>query len=314
MPKDKTGAFVVWALPLGDEGTAGLRGQVARGSRQPAVKGQWRQVATGSALKGGSWSRAVVHDNQLIVLGAAERDILEDYARRETHFSEIVLISLQASAIYQPPPAPLPLELQSLGLLTLRQPHLADFEILTLDGSFACSRHLLALRWPWFQSQLATFDAKVADIVDVQGRRSSKAGSAESPASPASHRLRGLRVVSPRQLVFPARRVVVQALIEFVYALGLVTVVQRDERVLMALLGLPGAAVGDGAVPGLKEGIVHVLHAKLSPDNCVAVWEAATLGGCWGLQVVSGPAEGYFTSAAPRLARLTSTRCPPSFP
>lgn len=278
----------MWALPLSGEGTAGLAGQVA-GGKQPAVQGQWREVETGSALAGGSWSRTVVHRGRLIVIGGVGRDILDDYAKRETHFTDLVLISLEASAIYQPPQSVLPIELQSLGLLTLEQPHLADFEVIALDGSLACSRHLLESRWPWFKAQLAAFTAKVADIADAQDRRSV---SGQLTAGGTPRGLRSIRVVSPRQLVLPAPLVVARALIEYLYAMGLVTGMQRDERVLVALLAVPGAVVGEGAVPGLKEGVVHVLHERLTPENCVAVWEAATLAGCLGLQLVSqGPGD-----------------------
>ena len=220
----------------------------------------------------------------------------------------MAIVSLEAYGIYQPPPAPLPIELQSLALSTFQQPQLSDFEVVVLDGSLGCSRHLLEARWPWFAAQLASFTARVGEIADAQERRheggpsrknslaagleeAEDSAGARAEASPSPAGVRSIRVLSPRRLVLPARRAVAQTLIEFIYTLGLVTPAQRDVRILRELLALPGAAVGEGAVPGLKEAIVHVLHEKLDGENVEAIHVAASLAGSFDLQVVcSSPA------------------------
>lgn len=272
------------------------------------VEGEWRMIECGRALKGGSWGRAVVQGGKLVVLGGAGRDILDDYARRETHFSDVAIVSLDAFGITQPLPALLPDELQQLALATLADPHLADFELVALDGSMSCSKHLLDARWPWFRAKLAAFSAHVGDLAGAQDRRHDALGSAsrknslapaptqdaddapDSPASPSPSPvgLRIPRVLSPRRLAVPARLAVVRAMVEFVYAGGLVTAGSRGEGVARELLVWEGVGVGEGRVEGLREAVLELLGEGLEGGAGVeGAFGAAVVGGAFGLQIVS---------------------------
>lgn len=67
--------FAIWALDMGPSG--------ASGAMESDVDLPWSKIAVGNVLASGSWNRAVGWKNNLVILGAKDRDILEDYNHRQ---------------------------------------------------------------------------------------------------------------------------------------------------------------------------------------------------------------------------------------
>lgn len=93
--------------------------------------------------------------------------------------------------------------------------------------------------------------------------------------------------MAPRRLELPTTSRVASALLEFLYAQALITPALRDVAVLCELLTLPHATLGEEAVEGLRDAVVDGLHAGLTDRNAAGVFEAATLAGALGLQLVA---------------------------
>ncbi|GAA6010553.1 hypothetical protein JCM11491_002963 [Sporobolomyces phaffii] len=294
--------FSIWALDLGAKGGVGVDEQIKRGRGL-----EWMRIDPGNVLQKGSWNRAVGWKNNVVVLGDRERDIAADYDHRQTNFSHVAFVDLEAHGIYQPPPRPLPPIAQSLGLATLAQPFLADFEIVCSDGKrIACSRKVLEDRWSWFHSKILEFRVRASGVVAAQQKRAhdasldnSEAGSfksspaidtggggsevARSTTTTATTAADSEARLTPRTLNVPEPSAVVVAFLEFVYTLTLCTRRQLELPVLAALLIFAKTYDEDN----LRALVVHALHETLSNDSTLApaIYEAATLGGCTALQV-----------------------------
>ncbi|GAA5912579.1 uncharacterized protein JCM6883_005311 [Sporobolomyces salmoneus] len=296
--------FAIWSLDLGKRGAVGVGEQVKEGRGF-----EWMKVDPGNVLQRGSWNRAVGWGNNVVVLGDRERDIAADYDHRQTNFTHVAFIDLEAHGIYQPPLRSLPPIAQSFGLSNLSQPFLSDFEIVCSDGKrLACSRKVLEDRWSWFNSKVLEFRGRASGVVAAQTKRAqdasvenSEAGSFKSLTSPTlditttgsekeialsttTHSIDSRETrLTPRTLNFPEPSPVVLAFLQYLYTLSLCTPLQLQLPILSSLLLLAKNYREDH----LKGLVVHALHEQLEKDQGTApgVYEAATLAGCTALQV-----------------------------
>lgn len=331
--------FSIWALDLGNRGAVGLAEQ----SKANGLEGlEWTRVDPGSVLQRGSWNRAVGWKNNVVVLGDRERDIAADYDHRQTNFTHVAFVDLEAHGIYQPPPRPLPPIAQQFGLTTLAQPFLSDFEIVCSDGKrLACSRKILDDRWSWFHSRILEFRVRASGVVAAQHKRAqdaslenSEAGSFTSAApafdrndggtastatsevakstshAPSTHNTIPTMTdssesearLTPRTLELPEPSSVVFAFLQYLYTLTLCTRLQLELPILSALLTFSN----EYQDPNLKALVVHALHETLSNDSnsAPAVYEAATLGGCTALQIRALKS----LMSSPRAAQVVGSR------
>ncbi|SCV67478.1 BQ2448_5089 [Microbotryum intermedium] len=299
--------FSIWALDLGPRGASGLAARAA--AQEPLT---WSRIEPGSVLSTGSWNRALVWGNSVAVIGDRERDIAIDYDHRQTNFAHIAFVDLEAFGVYQPPRRVLPPLAQSLGLLTLAQPHLSDFELRCSDGvRLSCSRKLLVDRWPWFKTQLDEFKLRAKGMMAAQQRRVDAAHNHNSSNGDYSDDPNNNHVVeddttllvqaseialssttelrlSPRTLDIPEPSIVVQAYLQYLYTLTLCTPLQLDPAVLGALLAF-AKTYDDEPLRAL---VTHALHDVLDRHSegersasAALVYDAATLGGCMALQI-----------------------------
>lgn len=230
-----------------------------------------------------------------------ERDIATDYDHRQTNFTHVAFVDLEAFGIYQPPPQTLPPLAQSFGLLTLSQPFLADFEIICSDGArLGCSRKILDDRWPWFRERMDDFKARAKGILATQKKRLDQ-NPTDFPAAdvtPSAGNEHGdedalttrtptkssteLRL-TPRTLNLPEASPVVQGFLQYLYTLTLCTQLQLSLPVLSALLVFSK----NYEELNLRALVVHALHEALNKVSWTAggIYEAATLGGCTALQI-----------------------------
>ncbi|BGP48348.1 hypothetical protein JCM10450v2_004220 [Rhodotorula kratochvilovae] len=283
--------FSIWALDLGSGGAKGVKERVARGEKL-----EWMRIDPGSVLARGSWNRAVGWGNTVVVLGDRERDIAADYDHRQTNFAHLAVVDLESFGIYQPPALPLPLEAQALGLYTLSQPYLADFEIVCSDGKrLGCSRQVLVERWPWFKAKLDDFRQRASSVQSAQQKREadSAAAAAASDAAELSDEVNGgessstrttdEQRLTPRTLDLPEPSAVVQAFLQYLHTLTLCTPLQLHPPVLSALVVFAKTYDDDA----LRAWCVHALHGVLEGEAAAAplVYEAATVAGCTALQI-----------------------------
>ncbi|GAA5918084.1 hypothetical protein JCM5296_006755 [Sporobolomyces johnsonii] len=289
--------FSIWALDLGPGGGVGAQGMVEEGRGE---RMGWTRIDPGQVLARGSWNRAVGWRNNVVVLGDRERDIAADYDHRQTNFSHVAFVDLEAHGVYQPPPRPLPPLAQSFGLLSLSQPFLADFEIICSDGKrLGCSRKVLEDRWSWFRAKVEEFKARASGVLAAQQKRAADAqaesevgsiaeGQGEQPSSTSTPPSTATGAadearLTPRTLNLPEPCATVQAFLQYLYTLTLCTPLQLQLPVLSSLLVF--AKTYDE--PNLRALVVHALHELLSREGgaAPAVYEAATLGGCTALQI-----------------------------
>lgn len=82
--------FSIWALDLGREGGAGVKSaldsSVSNGNTKQRDVLAWSRIDPGAVLSRGSWNRAVVWKNSVIILGDRERDIAQDYDHRQVRY------------------------------------------------------------------------------------------------------------------------------------------------------------------------------------------------------------------------------------
>ncbi|GAA6020482.1 hypothetical protein JCM11491_001368 [Sporobolomyces phaffii] len=295
--------FVIWAMNLGERGGSG-----ALRSDDRFV---WKRLAVDKVSGTGSWGPAVGWRNTLVVLGDKDRDMMTDYNSRQNNFSHVVFVDLESFGIYEPPPQPLPPTAQTLGLLTLSQPRLFDFELICSDRErLGCCRSILESRWPWFASEIKAISSKtVSPSAEVPGRDDLDAEDmsddepidvlqrAQSPTpsrpstslsrthnpAPASTRL---FPISAHALQLPLPSAEVKALLQYFHTLALSTPLQRSIPVLTALLTFDKT---HNILPNLRALIVHALHESLESDhgNAARIYEAAAVGRSMALQIAA---------------------------
>lgn len=236
---------------------------------------QWVSIDLGhvQTLRIGSWNRGVLDAaaNQFKVFGSLDTDLLEDYQKRATNFSHFVSIDLEAHGIYPSPPALLSPLASKLALQGYDQNLGGDFHIICEDRRrVACSRTLLERRWPWFAAQRKEFSdlARSRSYEPTAGQDASAGGGGGSNLPAACLR--------NAQLHFPAEPFpVVVALVQYFYALDLVTPVQLAPPVLSSLLVLSKQY----DIPDLERRVVDQMHRRLSPETADGIISVAGISG-----------------------------------
>jgi hypothetical protein len=185
---------------------------------------------------------------------------------------------------------------QTLGLLTLSQPQLLDFELICADGErLGCSRKLLEARWEWFANEMRTVEARAAEAGSGRARTASKVAiddiSDEEPidtlqrSKPSkstalpSHLFR----ITTQTLQLPLPADVAKALLQYFHTLSLSTPLQRSLPVLISLLSFTKTYVN--ASSDRRGLVVHALHESLSAETAANIYEGALLGGSVALQL-----------------------------
>ncbi|KAG8747648.1 hypothetical protein FRC10_000191 [Ceratobasidium sp. 414] len=239
----------------------------------------WARIDPGAALSRGAWGRGVVWGagGRFVVFGNREGNLVEDYNRRLLSWGDVAYVDLEAFGVYSPPrrmfaastpliPAPDaatntsgedPAQLSALapvilGLKTLHQHRLADFEVMADDGRrIKCSSAVLEARWGWFRRQRQLFRKRAqkieADLArdDARGRSGSRSGSGDRETSTTRNQDTGLGDddlaeldprLSSRELRLSEPYAVTLALLQYFYTLTLTTSLQHAPPVLSALL------------------------------------------------------------------------------
>ncbi|KAG9081181.1 hypothetical protein FRC06_005748 [Ceratobasidium sp. 370] len=239
----------------------------------------WARIDPGAALSRGAWGRGVVWGagGRFVVFGNREGNLVEDYNRRLLSWADVAYVDLEAFGVYSPPrrmfaasippiPAPDaaintsgedPAQLSALapvilGLKTLHQHRLADFEVVADDGRrIKCSSAVLEARWGWFRRQRQLFRKRAqkieADLAkdSARGRSGSRSGSGDRETSTAREQDTGPGDddfaeldprLSSRELRLSEPYAVTLALLQYFYTLTLTTPLQHAPPVLSALL------------------------------------------------------------------------------
>lgn len=229
----------------------------------------------------------------------------------QTNFSQVAFVDLEGFGVYVPPAQSLPPAQQQLGLLQLSQTQLHDFEIVCSDKErLGCSRRVLEARWPWFADELEAVRAR--EDAANEGREQRKViGSvaygdssddepidgalqrANSPL-PVRQAARSTTTIRAPSRTFPLTTSTlhlplpsseVKALLQYFYALSLLTPLQRSLPTLSSFLSF--TKTYDTVLPSLRTLVVHALHETLDehPESAAKVYEAAALGDSVALQI-----------------------------
>ncbi|BGO95746.1 hypothetical protein NBRC10512_001582 [Rhodotorula toruloides] len=283
--------FVVWTLEL--------------------TRMRWERVAVEKVFGKSSWGPAIGWRNTLVVVGAGERDLLEDYASRQTNFSQVAFVDLEGFGVYVPPSQALPPAQQQLGLVQLSQTQLHDFEIVCSDKErLGCSRRVLEARWPWFAEELEAVRARQDAAIEARHQRAVIGSPAYADSSddepidgalqrassplPSRRAARSTATIRPPSRVFPLTTSTlhlplpssdVKALLQYFYSLSLLTPLQRSLPTLSSFLSF--TKTHDTVLPSLRTLVVHALHETLDdhPEAAAKVYEAVALGDSVALQI-----------------------------
>ncbi|CDH52987.1 galactose oxidase [Lichtheimia corymbifera JMRC:FSU:9682] len=206
----------------------------------------WMRIDTGNVLSTGSWNRGVLGDNSqtLYVLGHRDRDLLDDYNRRQVNFDHIVAVDMEAFGIYLHPPSTCAPIAQELGLSMLNEPSMADVDLVTSDKkAIPVNSSILARRWKHFDRLLKE------DHSNLTGEQ------------------------RHRTLLFPETYAVGLAFLQYIYTDHLMTTQQHQPHVLSRLLILADMY----NMPRLIKLATHALHQILTISTASMVYETAAL-------------------------------------
>ncbi|GAA5973949.1 hypothetical protein JCM11641_001237 [Rhodosporidiobolus odoratus] len=295
------GELAVYSLNLGANGSSGA----SNGDKM-----LWSRIPVDKVLGTGSWGPAVGWKNTLVLVGDKSIDMLEGYNARSTSFAQVAFVDLEAYGIYNPPQMPLAPSQQTLGLLTLSQPQLFDYELICSDKErLGCSRKLLEARWPWFADELRAVEAKASAAVEAREQRTATSSGAygddtsddepmdtmqrmassvqrsegKSPQVGPARAPSRIFPITSHSLELPLPSNEAKALLQYFHILALSTPLQRSLPVLAALLAF--TKTYEVAPPSLRALVVHVLHECLNEETAGKVYEAAALGETIPLQI-----------------------------
>lgn len=241
----------------------------------------WSRIDPGKAIENGSWFRGCLwtEANKFMIFGNRYGNLVDDYNRRLLSWDHVAVVDLEAFGIYQPPPLKLDVRMQELGLATLEERVLTDFEIICEDGQrIQCSRKILEERWEWFKQQRTLFLNKASQV--TQGL----------PGSPMHSPLPDIQGISqpgsdprlaPRAFYLSEPYPIALAFLQYIYSMSLITPLQHTPGVLGQLLILATVY----RIPHLKSLVKHAMHRSLTNPNSVGVYEVTTLCSCRSLQI-----------------------------
>ncbi|KAI7853031.1 hypothetical protein BDC45DRAFT_545743 [Circinella umbellata] len=215
----------------------------------------WMRIDTGATFASGSWNRGVLasdeevggegennnkNSNKFYVLGHRDRDLLDDYNRRQVNFDHIAIVDMEAFGIYLHPPSTCAPIAQELGLSMLNEPSMSDIELVTFDKkSIPANSSILSQRWPYFSDLIKT------------------------TATTNNNNI----------LSFPENYPVALAFLQYIYTDHLMTAQQHQPYILSRLLVLADMY----SMPRLSQLATHALHQILTISTASMVYETAAL-------------------------------------
>jgi hypothetical protein len=232
---------------------------------------EWGALDLGSGLLVGDWHTPALWTakNKLLIFGQRDSpvDVAAPRARRALGWTHAIMADLESAGIYQPPPRVLAPRTQEAALSALAESAGADFSIVCDDGrELRCARRLLEERWPWFRAQRVLLLAQaLAPLEDAP---------LPDSAVQADRRL------ELRRLNMGLPYAVTLALLQYVYAMALLTPLQLAPPVLSVLLVFSK----NHQLPHLHELVKHAMHVALSKETAWGVYEVARECGCLGLE------------------------------
>ncbi|CCM03521.1 uncharacterized protein FIBRA_05655 [Fibroporia radiculosa] len=257
-------SFSIWALDL--------------------INMTWARIDPGSALSTGSWFRSCLWpaENKFMVFGNRHGNLVEDYNRRLLSWDHVTCIDLEAFGIYQSPPMVLDIRAQELGLATLEESVLADFEIICDDGrKVQCSRKVLEERWPWFRAQLRMFVQSASQVAESMPMVPQHVALPELSSTYGRQEQRLDPRLTPRSFHLSEPYPITLALVQYFYSMALITPLQHAPAVLSQLLLLSSTY----ELNHLQSLVKHAMHRALSYATSVGIYGVATLCNCRSLQI-----------------------------
>ncbi|KAJ7457244.1 galactose oxidase [Mycena galericulata] len=226
------------------------------------VTSAWSRVDTGESLNKGTWVQGCLsHAQNKFIIFKARAGNIGSTRPLIPGWKEVAVVDLEALGIYQPPVLQLDVGGQRLGLGSLADTGMADFNFLCDDGRrIPCSRKFITERWPWFAEQQDRLNTGVASI--KYGKRVEITVTATSCSLSQS---------------YP----VTMALLQYFYTMALGTALQRAPAVLSYLLLIST----EFSIPHLQALVKHAMHLALSGATAAGVYEIAASCGCRSLQI-----------------------------
>lgn len=257
-------SFSIWALDL--------------------ISMTWSRIDPGKAVENGSWFRGCLwaEASKFMIFGNQNGNLVDDYNRRLLSWDHVAVVDLEAFGIYQPPSLQFDLPMQQMGLATLRDGLLADFDIICDDGrKLSCSRKILEERWPWFREQRKQFYLTAQSTLETLPTSSMDIDLPELPGTATVEDPQLDPRLTSRAFHLSEPYPITMALLQYLYSLALVTPLQHSPAVLSQLLIL---ATSYG-ITHLQALVKHAMHRALSNHTSVGVYEVATLCSCRSLQI-----------------------------
>ena len=252
----------------------------------------WMRIDTGVTFASGSWNRGVLasdeeaggggeqggesnkSSNKFYVLGHRDRDLLDDYNRRQVNFDHIATVDMEAFGIYLHPPSTCAPIAQELGLSMLNEPSMSDIELVTFDKkSIPANSSILSQRWPYFSKLMKTTTAMTPTTSGSDGSTSCSSGDGKSNNNNGINNNNGNGDSYYKALSFPENYPVALAFLQYIYTDHLMTTQQHQPYILSRLLILADMY----SMPRLSQLATHALHQILTISTASMVYETAAL-------------------------------------
>ncbi|KAF8073618.1 regulatory protein ral2 [Lyophyllum atratum] len=262
----------------------------------------WSRIDPGKAVESGSWFRGSLwaEANKFIIFGNRNGNLVDDYNRRLLSWDHVAVVDLEAFGIYQPPPLKLDITMQELGLATLEERVVGDFDIVCEDGRrITCSRRILEERWPWFLEQRKKFTQSVRQALESLPDSAMNIPLPELSGNASSEDPRLDPRLTARSFDLSEPYPIAMALLQYFYTTALVTPLQHAPAVLSQLLVLSK----NYGLDHLEALVKHAMHRALSNSTSVGVYEVATLCSCRSLQIRALKTVMSYTQKRPSRSR-----------
>ncbi|KAI9299245.1 galactose oxidase, partial [Neoconidiobolus thromboides FSU 785] len=218
----------------------------------------WSRIDTGSCFARGSWNRGILHpmNNQFLIFGHRDREIVEDYQHRRINFNHISVVNLEAFNIYRKPITCEDQHSVDLGLLMMYEPRYSNFALLTKDGfRIHINSGFLRSRWRNFDTYLT--------------KRQDKD--------------QALGIFSSNTLELQETYSTIQAFVRYLYTDNL----DFDQAKNLKVLGKLLIFARNYSVHNLYDQAASHLHSMLDVDNALEIFEVSCTGKRDGLRLRS---------------------------
>ncbi|KAG2222649.1 hypothetical protein INT45_008313 [Circinella minor] len=249
----------------------------------------WMRIDIGATFASGSWNRGVLasdnevggegennnnSSNKFYVLGHRDRDLLDDYNRRQVNFDHIAIVDMEAFGIYLHPPSTCAPIAQELGLSMLNEPSMSDIELVTFDKkSIPANSSILSQRWPYFSNLIKTTTTTNNNSSSNSSRDGIGIGKSNSNNSIDKNNNNNNGDSYYKVLSFPENYPVALAFLQYIYTDHLMTAQQHQPYILSRLLVLADMY----SMPRLSQLATHALHQILTISTASMVYETAAL-------------------------------------